>query len=187
MDSLYYDAVNEELQLDQGDWIADIGSGSGSYLNKFARAVGEQGHIFAVDIDADSFDDLHDNMDSWDYYNITPVYSIQQNPLLPPSSFDGIMMRLAYHEFTAPLEMLRHFKNSLKPNGRLVIFDSMDEELVHLDREEQEDDHRLDIELAKADLEQAGFEIISKDPALFRHPQRDSLTMWMLVAQPGDQ
>lgn len=182
-----FETIAESLELESGDWLADIGSGRARYLNHFAEYIGEQGHIFAVDINPDPFDDLHDQMADWDYFNITPVYSVAEDPLLPSASFDAIMMRNAYHEFSEPGKMLRHFKNALKPDGKLAIIDVMDEDLAELDREAQERNHRLDIAYAEEDLKESGFEVITIEPEFARNPNNDSVTHWMLIAKPADQ
>lgn len=182
-----FDAIAESLELESGDWLADIGAGRARYLGLFAEYVGKQGHIFAVDINPEPFDDLHEQMAGWDYFNITPVYSVEKDPLLPSASFEAIMMRNAYHEFSNPDEMLRHFKASLKEGGKLAIIDFMDEEIADSDRETQEENHRLDMAYAKDDLKEAGFEVTIAEPEFARFPNNDTVTNWMLIAKPADR
>ena len=47
------DQVVERLKLEGGQRVAEIGSGSGYFVVRFARAVGEAGKVYAVDIDPD--------------------------------------------------------------------------------------------------------------------------------------
>ena len=178
--------IADELHLKEGDWLADIGAGSGSYLHHFTERIDKSGHVFAVDIDTEALAELHENLSSPDYPPVTPVYSVEDNPLLPASSFDALFMRNAYHEFANPSAMLRHFDESLKPDGRLVILDTMDEDLTGEERNVQEDEHRLDIELAKEDLKEAGFEIITSKPNWVSHPHSDTIFLWLLVAEPPE-
>lgn len=181
----------EGLDLEKGDWVADIGSGRGTYLNKVAEVIGDDGHIFAVDINPLSFDGtyrshdgLHGNMDSWDYFNISTIFSTPDNPLLPRSSFDAIMMRNTYHEFSDPKEMLEHFSASLKPGSHLAILDMMNEDLREESRAVQEDDHRLHIDYAIEDLESTGFEIVIKEQKLGRPSNNESHYSWLIIATP---
>lgn len=173
------------LELEEGDWVADIGSRQGTYLNQVAEVIGNEGHIFAVDINPDGFDGLHQHMDSWDYHNISTVYSVPDNPLLPRSSFDAIMMRNAYHEFTDPTGMLEHFKASLKPGGQLAILDTMDDDYRDKSRDVQYENHRLNIDYAIEDLKSTGFEITIKERKL-RHYQNDESQpyTWLIIATP---
>ena len=185
-DLLDHSQIADKLILEEGDWLADIGAGSGSYFHHFTERIDKSGHVFAVDIDKNALAELHENLSSPDYPSVTPVYSVEENPLLPSSSFDALFMRNAYHEFSEPLEMLRHFEEALKPGGRLVILDTIDEELTGEERNVQEDEHRLDIELAKADLKEAGFEIVTSKPNWVSHPHSDTIFLWLLVAEPPE-
>lgn len=185
-DLLDHSQLADELRLEEGDWLADIGAGSGSYLHYFTEHIGTSGQVFAVDIDTEALAELHENLNSPEYPTVTPVYSVEENPLLPASSFDALFMRNAYHEFEDPATMLRHFEKSLKSGGRLVILDTMDEDLNGEERGVQEDDHRLDIRLAKEDLKEAGFEIVTSKPNYVAHPHSDSIHLWLLVAKPPE-
>ena len=46
------EAVVEAVDLKEGDWVADIGAGTGLYSILFAEEVGEEGRVFAEDIEA---------------------------------------------------------------------------------------------------------------------------------------
>jgi ubiquinone/menaquinone biosynthesis C-methylase UbiE len=45
--------VHEALALRPGEVVADIGAGSGYFALRFARAVGDTGRVYAVDISPD--------------------------------------------------------------------------------------------------------------------------------------
>ena len=47
------DEVVKALALREGEVVADIGSGSGYFTLRFARAVGESGRVYAVDVSPD--------------------------------------------------------------------------------------------------------------------------------------
>jgi predicted methyltransferase len=48
------DEVMKALALHPGEAVADIGSGSGYFTLRFARAVGETGRVYGVDISPDA-------------------------------------------------------------------------------------------------------------------------------------
>jgi predicted methyltransferase len=50
------DRVVESLQIHAGDRVADIGSGGGYFVFAFAKAVGPDGKVFAVDVDEEMND-----------------------------------------------------------------------------------------------------------------------------------
>lgn len=175
------DQLFKALQLSEGDWIADIGSREGFFSIRMAERVGETGHIFAVDIDAEALEDLHKNIADRNLDNITPVYSIGDNPMLPVQSFDAILIRNTYHEFEEPISILRHVKRALKPGGRLVIAEPIDDDLVNKNRDDQARSHDISINYVKEDLNEAGFKIISETSQYSTNSRGDRL--WLLVAQ----
>lgn len=180
-----YGKLAEALNLQPGHRLADIGTNDGFYLNHFYPILGDSGHIFAVDINTRGFDRLHENMNRWGYYNITPVYSMENNPLLPDGLLDAILIRNAYHEFSDTRQMIRHLKRALKPGGRLVISDPMHEKYREQTRQSQEKEHVLDIRFAVEDLEEAGFRIIRTVPDFAREPSQ-GLYYWLLIATPSE-
>ncbi|MGF1671391.1 MAG: class I SAM-dependent methyltransferase [Balneolaceae bacterium] len=177
-----FDALAEILELRPGSWMADIGANDGFYLNRFLPILGEDGHIFAVDISTRGFERLHRNMERWQANNISTIYSMETNPLLPASSLDAILIRNAYHEFFDPKQMLFHLKRALKPDGLLVISEPMNNRHQGTDRRTQEEDHVLDIKFAIRDLEESGFRIVRKTELFSQHPQ-SGMFYWLLVTQ----
>jgi SAM-dependent methyltransferase len=79
--------------------------------------------------------------------------------MLPRHSFDALLVRNAYHEFTAHKSMLRHMRKALKPGGRLVLAEYVDADVIDEDRSAQVDEHRLAMRYARAELKDAGFTV----------------------------
>jgi ubiquinone/menaquinone biosynthesis C-methylase UbiE len=175
------DRLFEALQLKEGKWIADIGSREGFFTIRMAPIVGDSGHIFAVDIDADALEDLHRNIAERKLTNITPVYSVAGNPMLPAKTFDAILVRNTYHEFNEPLSMLAHIKKALKSDGRLVIAEPIDGDLADADRERQARSHDISMNYVKEDLKKAGYQIIEEQQQYSIGRLGDPL--WLIVAQ----
>jgi len=178
-----FEKAGELMKLEPGDWVADIGSRNGFYLKHLLNLVGDSGHIFAVDVDSDGLQGLHHNLSEWQQYNVSPIYSIETNPLLPANAFNAVFIRNAYHEFSEPTEMLLHVKRSLKSDGRVIISDSMQENHKNRTREEQEERHVLDINYANHDLIEAGFKIIEEFHE-FSSPPNAHFYYWLIVAKP---
>ena len=53
------DMVVDRLNLRQGDEVADLGAGSGYFTMRLARAVGEQGKVYAVDVEPKMLDNIN--------------------------------------------------------------------------------------------------------------------------------
>lgn len=177
------DLLFEALQLEEGKWVADIGSREGFFTVRMAPLVGESGRIFAVDIDASALDDLHQNLQDGMITNVTPVYSIAGNPMLPDSLLDAVLIRNAYHEFNDPMGMLAHIKKALKPDGRLVIAEPLSDQLEDASREQQARSHDISMNYVREDLDRAGFTFIRK---IDRYSEgHDGNRIWLLIARPS--
>lgn len=175
------DRLFQALDLKEGTWVADIGSREGFFTVRMASAVGETGHVFGVDIDANALEDLHQNIAERTLTNVTPVYSVAGNPMLPAHSLDAVLVRNTYHEFNEPLNMLAHIRKALKPGGRLVIAEPIADDLASADRERQARNHNISIHYVKQELEQAGFQIIEEQQQY--STSRRGHRLWLIVAQ----
>lgn len=174
------------MELSEGDWAADVGSGDGDYTGPIIKAVGTTGHVFAVDIDTGELADLNEKVkkhneteEKPDIENITTVYSIETDPMLPANSIDAVLVRNAYHHFSAHQSMLRNIKTALKPGGRLVIEESIQDDMVGKSREEQIEQHDLGIKYVREELKAAGFTIHDEINPL---SDRDGHFHWVIVA-----
>lgn len=174
------DALFEAMQIQEGSWAADLGSGDGDYTIRMASVVGDSGRIFAVDIDEDKLDNLRRRIKDRGIGNVTPIYSVPGNPMLPLNSLDAILVRNAYHEFRNYMSMLRHMKQALKPGGRLVMAEPIEQELVDAGREEQAENHDIAKRYALEDLKKTGFRIVKEvDRFMGNSHQR----YWLIVAE----
>lgn len=175
------DALFEAMQLREGSWAADIGSREGDYTRQMSPLVGPTGRIFAVDIDAGALEDLHENIRQDSIQNVTLVYSVHDDPMLPVNALDAVLIRNTFHEFTEPIAMLNHIKAALKAGGRLVMAEPIRDENLDKSREEQADDHDIAIEYAREDLQETGFKII-REVKSFAEDNRGQ-RYWMIIAE----
>src|SRR5512136_3053700 len=67
------DRVMSDLGMKPGTRVADIGSGDGYFTLRLASAVGQQGLVFAVDIDARALAALKKEADQQLLTNVTLV------------------------------------------------------------------------------------------------------------------
>ncbi len=182
----HHESKAEELfdimKLQKGSWVADVGSREGRYSVAMSTIVGDEGHVFAVDIDEDAFDGLQENIVDEGASNVTPVFSIPGNPMLPDHSLDVVLVRSTYHEFTQYMSMLRQIRQSLKPDGRLIIADPITENLVGASRSKQTDHHKLESKFVRDELIGAGFSIKKVDK---KFSENDHHRHWLIVATPG--
>lgn len=111
----------KELKLRSGDVVADIGAGSGVISIMMAEQVGEQGKVYAVDIQPQMLRILGDKLKNDGISNIELIQATEKSPELPPESVDLALMVDVYHEFEFPYETILELSKALKPGGRVAF------------------------------------------------------------------
>lgn len=109
------------LGVKPGMVICDMGCGNGFYTLQLAKMVGDQGHVYAVDIQPQMLKMLNDRADEQGISNISPILGTGTDPRLPRGEVDLILLVDVYHEFSFPEQMLAEMKTSLAPEGQIVL------------------------------------------------------------------
>ncbi len=109
------------LDLQEGQVAADIGAGSGVLTERLARAVGETGTVYAVDIQDEMLAMIRLRMKDAGIKNVVPKLGSITSPKLEPDSVDLMLLVDVYHEFSHPYEMTGAMAKALKPGGRIVL------------------------------------------------------------------
>jgi ubiquinone/menaquinone biosynthesis C-methylase UbiE len=109
------------LGVKRGMTICDMGCGNGFYTNKLAKMVGEEGHVYGVDIQAEMLALLNERADKEGVMNITPVLGTFTDARLPKGEIDLILCVDVYHEFSHPEHMLAAMRNALAKDGLIVL------------------------------------------------------------------
>jgi len=115
------DRIAEAMALAPGRKVADVGAGDGQWTVHLARGVGEEGHVWATEVDAEDLEDLRQRVEREGLTNVTPVLGDAWNNGLPDDCCDAILLRLVYHHFTFPARMRSELHRALKPQGLLVV------------------------------------------------------------------
>ena len=143
------------LGLMPGMTVCDLGAGTGYYAVRMARLVGDQGKVYAVDIQPRMLELLGKRLASAGIKNIQPLLGGETETNLPADSQDLIILVDVYHEFSKPREMLRSIRKALKDTGRLVLLEFRKEDPNVPIRPE----HKMSLAEVKAELEPEGFRI----------------------------
>jgi SAM-dependent methyltransferase len=109
------------LGLKQGMTVCDLGCGNGFYTIPLARLVGEEGRIWAVDIQPEMLIELRKKAEQEALDNIIPILGSVHDPRLPDESIDLVLLVDVYHEFSHPVHMLERIRAALKPGGRVAL------------------------------------------------------------------
>ena len=114
------DLLVEELHLQPGMTVADIGAGSGYLSRRIAPIVGP-GRVFAVDVQPQMVALLTELSRKPEYKNLVPNQGGTDDVQLAPASVDLAVMVDVYHELAYPYEVMRSLVRALKPGGRVVL------------------------------------------------------------------
>lgn len=110
-----------QLKVQQGWKVADVGCGSGYHSLMLSKLVGDTGKVYAVDIQQEMLDMLAKAATKQQAGNIVPVLGTLTDPKLPEGELHLVLLVDAYHEFSHPVHMLKAIRQSLRPDGRLVL------------------------------------------------------------------
>jgi len=149
------DEALKAIGIARGSTIADIGAGSGFMTLRLAKLTGKAGKVYAVDIQPRMLDLLRENLRTQKITNVEPVLGAIDDPKLPPAAVDLVLLVDVYHEFSEPQKMLRHMRDALKPDGRLVLLEYRGEDPDVPIRPE----HKMTVAQVKAELEPEGFRL----------------------------
>jgi predicted methyltransferase len=153
------DKVIAAMKLQSGDVVADIGSGSGYFTRRLAKAVLPEGKVYGVDIQPEMNAALEENCKKEGITNIEIVLGEEADPKLPEARIDWMLLVDVYHEFQQPKPMLEKMFAALKPGGRvaLVEYRLLGDTAAHIKTE-----HRMSVEQVLSEWEPAGFELVTR-------------------------
>lgn len=153
------EAIVAAAGVQPGDVVADVGAGTGVFLDPLVAAVGETGHVVAVEISIRFVEHLRQVADEAGYENVTVVFSSYTSATLPSASVDKIILVDTYHHFDDYAAMLASMLDALRPGGEMTVVD--------FDRREDSRDWiqghvRAPKETFREEIEAAGFEFIDE-------------------------
>jgi ubiquinone/menaquinone biosynthesis C-methylase UbiE len=164
------------LGIREGGRVADVGCGSGEFSVVLSRVVGPSGKVWCEDIRPGGAEVKRQHA-----RNVTIVKGADDDPKLPAGSLDAVLIVNSYHEMPKYEAMLRHIKESLKPGGRLVILDNRPNRTSQRPRDKQTNNHVLSIDLAAAEVNAAGFQMVAREDGFLDNHDNES-AHWLLVA-----
>jgi len=117
------ESILEACEIEQGDTIADIGAGTGLFTRIFAKEVGTDGWVYAVDIAPRFIEHINREAIKAELKNITGVLCAENSINLPPGSADVVFICDTYHHFEFPKSTLGSIHRALKDDGHLILID----------------------------------------------------------------
>jgi ubiquinone/menaquinone biosynthesis C-methylase UbiE len=117
------DRILEVLKLQLGQRIADIGAGGGYFSLKFARAVGEEGRVYAVDTNQEFLRFIEEQAKENGYANVETILVAEDELELPERDLDMVFMRNVCHHLHDRTKYFANLRGMLKTSGRVAIIE----------------------------------------------------------------
>ena len=156
----FRESIVDACNIKSGMTIADVGAGTGLFSRLFARRVGTDGWVYAVDIAPKMLAHIVRTADKEKLKNITAVVCAENSIKLPPNSVDLVFICDTYHHFEFPKTTLASIHQSLRKGGRLVIIDF--ERIEGKTRDWLMKHVRAGKEVFRAEIQDAGFEFVEE-------------------------
>lgn len=145
----------EAIGVKPGMMIGDVGAGVGYFSIRLAKRVGPTGKVYANDVQPEMLSILKRRAAAAKVSNIETVLGTEADPELPKGALDLVLMVDVYHELSQPQRMLRKIRQSLKPDGRLILIEYRKEDPTIPIRSE----HKMSVEEARIEVSAEGFRL----------------------------
>lgn len=123
--------IIQKLDIKLGEKVADFGAGVGAYVFPIASLVGNQGKVYALDIDTEILDKLNREIKKSKFENIdTIVSNLEENIYLPDQECDLIILSNVLAQVSNLEKVILETKRILKPQGRILIIDWKNNQLA---------------------------------------------------------
>ena len=163
------DKVMDAIGLKPGMTVGEIGAGFGRYTVHLAARVGDNGKIYANDINKTALSTLEERCEKEGIRNVEAILGENEDPLFPKNSLDMAFMVWVFHGLDKPSPLFRNLIPALKPGAPLVIVDPVDSE-IDLEREfageEIPPDRPTIKQRVETAAEEAGFELVKVEDFL---------------------
>jgi ubiquinone/menaquinone biosynthesis C-methylase UbiE len=149
------DKALDALGIRAGMTVADVGAGTGYMTLRMARRIGSSGKAYAEDLQPEMLEKLRAKAQREKIANVETVLGTESSPKLPAGQMDLVLLVDVYHEFSQPQAMLQGIRESLKPDGRLVLLEYRKEDPKVPIRLE----HKMSVAEVKTEVEAEGYKL----------------------------
>lgn len=149
---LQINRVMDILGIVPGKSVADIGAGSGWFTVRAARRVGADGVVYAIDINPEAIRYVNKRAEKERLNNIKTILGRADDPTLPASSVDAVLLLKTYHEVAEPVALLKNLRAALRPGAKVGI----------IDRNGNGEDHGVEKKVVLEEAAQAGYRLLNE-------------------------
>ncbi|MDP6361562.1 MAG: methyltransferase domain-containing protein, partial [Planctomycetota bacterium] len=120
-----------------------------------SAAVGPTGAVLAVDTEPALVEHLRGRAEKENLANLTPILASTDDPRIPRSSVDMVLILDTFHHLDDRLTYARSLADALRPGGRIAIIDWQKRDLPV----GPPGPHKLAREHVVEEMQQAGYEL----------------------------
>ena len=156
----------DALGIRPGSVVADVGCGRGYFTFHLAERVGPRGKVYAEDVKDDELAEIRREAKTKGLIQIETISGTSDDPSLPTSALDVVLIVNAYHEMRQYNAMLAGIYKALKPGGLLALIDGATEPGGY--RETYYSRHQMPEEVEREDAQRNGFHFLRQEPGFTR-------------------
>lgn len=120
------EVIFSQLNVKKGITIADLGCGSGFMAIKAARAVGDDGEVYAVDVQKNVISEINSKIKLFNLRNIKPIWANLEKVgslQIPDNSVDISLLIQIFHQSKKRKEIFKEAKRITKNGGKILIIE----------------------------------------------------------------
>jgi len=170
------------LNVKEGSVVVDLGCGAGYFALKLSPIVGASGTVWAEDIRREPLAFLWIRRFLRNARNVRVIRGETDDPHLPLVPVDAVLVSNTYHELDRRTAILRLVFRAMASGGRLVVADRGSRANGDDTRDASTTRHGLRPGAAAAEIEQSGFEIVTRDDHFIDRSGDDDV-WWLIVAR----
>lgn len=177
----------EVLALEAGRTLADVGAGDGEWSELLAPWLGEGGHLYATEVEAEKVEEIRERLEGAGISaGFTVIEGGQSATGLPAGCCDAILLRMVYHHFEEPAAMRADLRRALRPGGRLAIVDIVPQQhWRELPGVPDRGGHGIPADELIAEMTASGFTLLERHERWNDDPERYCVVFGKAPGRPG--
>lgn len=115
-----------ELGVFDGNIVADLGAGTGAYVEPLARRVGDTGRVYAVEVQKEFLINIKDLASQQGFRNVEVIWGDIENlggTKIKDESVDAVVLSNVLFQAEDKAGLLAESKRILKKGGKLLLVD----------------------------------------------------------------
>lgn len=116
----------EQIGLQEGDVVADLGAGPGAYSIAAAKALNGTGRVYAIDVQKNLLTTLKSNVRDAEVGNVEALWANIEKiggTKLRESTVDVVILSNVLFQVEDKKTVIEEAKRILKPGGRILVID----------------------------------------------------------------